>query len=88
MGCAWPYQLYNIYGRLIGWFSCRRSERCRVRREPRRDGGGQRYRDVLHVRAPSGAFHRQGLHRLHPQQQSAGTLQTGQVPYFATKYHY
>ena len=50
--------------------------RC-VRRESRRDGRRQGYRDVLHVRASFGTFHRQSFNWLHPQRQSVGPVETG-----------
>ncbi|KAJ8524120.1 hypothetical protein ON010_g16997 [Phytophthora cinnamomi] len=56
----------------------RRAERGRVRGGPRRDGHRARHRPVLHVRAPHGAVHGQGAHRLHPQRQGAGAQQAGQ----------
>lgn len=59
-------------------FCCRGIKRRHFRRRPRRDGGGQRYRDVLDVRAPSGSVLRQSLDRISALRQDPRPQQAGQ----------
>ena len=61
----------------LGGLADRGAEWSRVRREPRRDGRGERHRNVLAVRTPPGAVPGQGVYRLHPQRQSARSVQAG-----------
>lgn len=71
--------LLTLYNWTYWCFQNRSAEWRHLRRKSRRDGGGEGYRNVLHVRAPPGAVRRKGLHRLPAQRQSPRPLQTCQV---------